>query len=74
MNGLDIVDKSSLYNTYYFLLISESMMNYSICSNKSILMICVNIRSIKANLDEFILYLQNDTYFNLEIIVLTEYL
>lgn len=72
MNVLDSVDKSLLYNTNYFLTISEFTMKYSICSNKSILIICVNIRSIKANLDEFTLYLRNDTYFNLDVIVLTE--
>lgn len=35
-------------------------------------MINVNIRSINANIDELLVYLKNDSYFNLDLIALTE--
>lgn len=72
MHVIDSVEKNLLYNTNYFLTISEFMKKFNICNNQSILMICVNIRSINANLDELLLFLQNDSYFNLDVIVLTE--
>jgi len=72
MHVVDTVEKNLLYNTNYFLTISEFMKKYNICNNLSITIICVNIRSINANLDELLLFLQNDSDFHLDVIVLTE--
>lgn len=67
-----IEDENCLYNTNYFLSISEFIKKFNFSNNKSVLMISVNVRSINANIDELLLYLKNDSYFNLDIIVLTE--
>lgn len=72
MNVIDIIDNNCLYNTNYFFSITEFIKKYNICINQSVLMISVNIRSINANLDELLLFLKNDSYFNIDLIVLTE--
>lgn len=61
MHYVSNVKKSFCYNTKYFISIPEFTRNFNL--NQSI-SICVKISSVNAKLNEFMLLLQNDSYYN----------
>jgi len=76
-NILDVIEKYNNYNTKYFESLTDTLNNFNLNTNINSAAffnaLCTNIRSVNANFDELLLYLENYiNYKKIGILILTE--
>jgi len=77
-NILDVVEKYNNYeyNTKYFESLTDILNNFNLNTNINadfFNVMCTNVRSVNANFDELLLYLENDiSYKKIDILILTK--
>jgi len=72
---IDVIEKYNNYNTRYFDSVTDFVDNFNLKNNEITFfnVMCTNIRSVNANFDELLLYLENYiNYKKIDILILTE--
>lgn len=73
MHIINMLDRFLNYKTKYFDFITEFVYTYNIENKLCINILCCNIRSVNANLDELLIFIANNSHKNnIDVIVLTE--
>lgn len=73
MFNTNLLNRFLDYKTQYFNSISEFIYNFNLLHNTTLNVLNCNIRSVRHNFDEFLLFLGNDIHSKkLDLIILTE--